>query len=100
MKNKEKNGWVVIDGKKTRKRKAGKRHMLESADLRWKAGRIPKTLKVTGRPLNRLLVQTDEGYVNVKDSSFFNVGLEIPVWVEEGTGRLICKGLPRTATKW
>ena len=100
MKNKESNGWIEKDGKKVRKRKAGKRHMLESVELRWKAGRVPKMLKVTGKPLNRALVQTDDGYVAVRDSGLFNVGLEIPVWVEQGSGRLICKGQPRTLTKW
>lgn len=88
------------------KKKAGKhkaarrRHMLDTADLRWKAGREPKTLKVTGHPLNRRLVQTDEGYVAVADSKRFGKGIEIPVWCEPGGERMYCKGEPREVHRW
>lgn len=57
-------------------------------------------MKVTGRPMNRGLIQTEEGYVSVRDSSLFGIGLEIPVMVEKGSGRLICSGQPRTPYKW
>ena len=86
--------------KQKRGRKAKRRHMLETPELRWKAGRESKWLKVTGRPMNLRMVQTDDGLVSVRDSTFFNEGMEIPVWVEKNTGRLICKGLPRCRSKW
>lgn len=71
-----------------------------SREEKWKQGRISKVLKVKGHPINPHLVETEEGYVSVRDSSLFPRGLEVPVWVEQGTGRLICKGQPRSRSKW
>lgn len=94
------NGWVEKDGKKVRKRKAAKRTMLEHPDLRWKAGREPKLGKVIGKHMNHTLVETDLGLVSVRDSTLFGMGLEIPVMVEQGSGRLICSGTPRSPYRW
>lgn len=100
MKKVVNNGWIERGGKKVRKRKAGKRTMLEHPDLRWKAGKEPKLGKVIGKPMNHMLVETDLGLVSVRDSTLFGMGLEIPVMVEQGSGRLICSGRPRSPYKW
>lgn len=83
-----------------RKKRGKRRTMLESPDLRWKAGKESKTAKVIDRPFNRGLVKTDLGLVRVKDNQLFQKGLEFPVWVEQGTGRLVCKGVPKQLDRW
>lgn len=85
-----------VKKKRTRGRRGKYRTMLETPDLRWKAGRQPKEGIVKGKPFNHRLVETDLGLVTVTDNATFQKGLKIPVWVEAKTGRLICKGLPRS----
>ena len=86
--------------KRTRGRAAKRRSMLETPDLRWRAGKEPKMAKVVDRPFNRSLIKTEIGLVRVKDNKLFQKGLEIPVWVEKGTDKLICKGVPKQLDRW
>lgn len=83
-----------------RKKRGKRRTMLESPDLRWKAGKESKTAKVIDRPFNRGLVKTDLGLVRVKDNQLFQKGLEIPVWIEKGSDKMICKGVPKQLDRW
>lgn len=90
----------MTEKKRKRGKPARRRHMLETPELRWKAGREPMKATVKGHPLNRQLVETDLGLVAVRDSTLFAPGLEFPVWVEQGSGRLIAKGQPRQRHRW
>lgn len=87
--------------KKAGKHKAGRRrNMLETTELRWKAGREAKWLKVTGHCLNKRLIQTDEGFVTVTNSARFSRGIEVPVWCEPGGDKMYCKGEPKEVHRW
>ena len=86
--------------KQVRGRRAKRRSMLESPELRWKAGRQERWVTVTKRPLNRRLIETDVGLVHVKDNTRFQVGLNFPCWVEQDSGRVIARGLPRQLHRW
>jgi|SRR6056300_38877 hypothetical protein len=79
---------------------ARRRNGLDTPDMRWKAGKEPKWLKVLGHPLNRRLIQTEEGYVTVTDSGWFSKGVEVPVWCEPGNGQMYCKGRPKELHRW
>ena len=74
--------------------------MLESPELRWKAGREERWVTVTRRPLNRRLIETDVGIVHVKDNRGFQKGLSFPCWTEAETGRVVAKGMPRQLHRW
>lgn len=86
--------------KRTRGRRAKRRTMLETPDLRWKAGRESKVGKVIGHPLNSRLIETDLGLVHVSDARWFQKGLQVPVWCEPGGKRMYCKGRPRQLSRW
>ncbi len=83
-----------------RGRRAKRRTGLDTPDLRWKAGREPKQATVKGRPFNMRLLETDLGLVRVSDNRDFQKGLKIPVWVEQGTGKLVCVGSPKQLDRW
>ena len=46
------------------------------------------------------LLETDLGLVRVSDNREFQKGLKIPVWVEQGTGKLVCVGSPKQLDRW
>lgn len=83
-----------------RGKRAKRRTGLDTADLRWKAGRESKQATVKGRPFNMRLLETDLGLVRVSDNRDFQKGLKIPVWVEQGTGKLVCVGSPKQLDRW
>jgi len=86
--------------KNKRKRKAIRRTGLDTAELRWKAGREPMEATVTGRPMNQRLLETSLGIVRVTDSAPFPRAPRIPVWVEQGSGKLYCKGKPQRLDRY
>lgn len=86
--------------KRTRGKPGKRRTMLESPDLRWKAGRESKVGKVIGHPLNSRLIETDLGLVHVSDARWFQRGLQVPVWCEPGGDRMYCKGRPRQLSRF
>ena len=86
--------------RRTRGKKARRRTMLDTEELRWKAGKEPREATVTGRPMNPRLLSTDLGIVRVTDSRPFQKGLKIPVWIEPDSGKLFCKGRPKQLDRY
>ena len=83
-----------------RNKKSKRRTMLETPDLRWKAGKESRVGTVLDRPLNSRMIKTDLGMVHVSDSKWFQKGLQVPVWREPEGERMYCKGRPRQLSRW